>query len=106
MKIYHKFKAEKSEADGIKFPSKKERDYYLSLVESQKEGRLAFFLRQVPFHMPGNIRYVIDFIEFWRTDNPEIHEIVFTEVKGFKTKEYKIKKKIIEDLFPVEINEV
>jgi len=84
MKIYHKFKAVRCEADGIKFPSKKERDYYLYLKEKEKSGELYFHLRQVPFQLPGNTKYFLDFIEFWKTGEDGTAEIKFTEIKGRK----------------------
>jgi len=106
MKVRNKYHAIRCTSDGIKFPSKKERDYYLSLKEAQEEDRLAFFLRQTPFHLPGNVKYVIDFIEFWRTEDPNVTEVKFTDVKGILTPVYKIKKKLIEATFPIKINEV
>ena len=106
MKIYHKFKSIRCEADGIKFGSKLERNYYLKLMEAKKDGSLIMFMRQVPFHLAGNIRYVIDFVEFWRTDEEGAAEIKFTECKGFATKEYLLKKKLVQDSYPILINEV
>jgi hypothetical protein len=53
MNIYHKFRAIRCEADGIKFPSKKERKRYLELKQLQELGEVTFFLRQVPFYL-GN----------------------------------------------------
>lgn len=94
----HKFKAKPTEADGIRFDSKKEAAYYTTLTLRQKAGEILFFLRQVPFHLPGNIRYVVDFQEFH--SDGTVH---FIDVKGFETPEFKTKKKMVENLYPVEI---
>lgn len=106
MKIFHKFGAVRCEADGIKFGSKLERNYYLKLMEAKKDGSLIMFLRQVPFHLDGNIRYVIDFVEFWKTEEEGAAEIKFTDVKGLATDIYKLKKKLVESEYPIKINEV
>jgi len=106
MKIYHKFKSIRCEADGIKFSSKLERNYYLKLMEAKKDGSLIMFMRQCPFHLEGGIRYVVDFVEFWKTNEPGEAEIKFTDVKGIITDIYKLKKKLVESEYPILINEV
>lgn len=87
--------------DGYFFSSKKEARHYQDLLLARGNGDLLFFLRQVPFHLPGNIKYVIDFVEFWKSG-----ETRFVDVKGFKTPIYQLKKKQVEALFPIKITEV
>lgn len=99
--LRHKFNAQRTEIDGISFHSKKESNYYQQLLMARKSGDLLFFLRQVPFHLPGGGRYVCDFQEFWKSG-----EVRFVDVKGFATVEYKSKKKIVEALYPIKILEV
>lgn len=96
----HKFNAKKTEIDNHKFPSKKEAAYYLKLKKRVDEGEVQFFLRQCPFHLPGGIIYRIDFMEFW-TDGT-VH---FIDVKGFVTPEYRLKKRLLEEFYPVTIEE-
>ncbi|HBL23936.1 MAG TPA: hypothetical protein DDZ40_07430 [Deltaproteobacteria bacterium] len=98
MRLGHKFRAKPSEADGIIFASKKEMDYYRELLLRKKSGEVLFFLRQVPFHLPGNVRHVIDFVEFW--SDGTVHVV---EVKGYDTPLGKLKRKQVEDIFPVTI---
>lgn len=100
-RAFHKFKAIPTEVNGIKFASKKEARYYQELLLRQKAGEVIFFLRQVPFHIHGGVRYVVDFVEF-RADGT----VAFVDVKGMPTPEYKIKKKMVESLYPIEIIEV
>ena len=100
--IYHKYGAKRTEADGIKFASKKEAQFYNDLKLQVKAGGVLFFLMQVPFHLPGGIRYFLDFMVF---ESSGVVRCV--DVKGFRTQTYKVKKKMVEALYPgVEIEEV
>ena len=101
MRIRHKFKAVQTEVDGIKFPSKKEAKYYQDLLFRQRTGEIIFSLRQTPFHLPGGVKYVVDFQEFH--SDGTVH---FVDVKGVRTKIYIAKKKIVENLYPIKIEEV
>jgi len=96
--IRHKYNAKPCERDGMKFPSKLEGRYYDQLKLRVRAGEVLFFLRQVPFHLPGNTKYVIDFQEFWADGT--IH---FIDVKGQETKEFIKNKKQVEALYPIEI---
>lgn len=94
----HKFKAKQTINDGIRFHSKLESNYYSTLKLRQRGGDVLFFLRQVPFYLPGGVKYVCDFQEF-HTDGT-VH---FVDVKGMETPEFKAKKKMVEALYPIEI---
>lgn len=97
----HKYGARATSVNGFKFHSKKEARYYQELLLRQKAGEVIFFLRQVPFHLACGTIYRIDFAEY-RADGT-VH---FIDVKGFKTQEYKLKKKMVEHEYPIEIEEV
>ncbi len=84
--------------DGIRFDSKKEAAYYEQLKLRQRAGEVHFWLRQVPVHLPGGTKYVIDFLVFLRTG-----EVQFVDVKGRETKEFKIKKREVEHHYPIRI---
>lgn len=99
--LKHKFFAKPQITDGIKFASKKEQKRYLELKLLEASGELCFFLRQTPFHLPGNIKYICDFMNFWADGT-----VTIDEVKGFKTAAYITKKKIVEAIYPVTINEI
>ena len=96
----HKFHAKPTEINGIRFDSKKEALYYQNLLLRVKGGDVVFFLRQVPFHLPGGVVYRVDFQEFH--GDGTVH---FVDVKGMRTKGYIMKKKMVEALYPVEIEE-
>ena len=87
------------EADNIKFRSKKERKRYLELKALQAAGE-CWFLIQVPFKLPGNTKYVLDFLVFWKDG----HE-TFEDTKGKRTAMYIMKKKQVEALYPIRILE-
>ena len=97
----HKFNAQKTVRNGFRFDSKKEARYYDQLVSAEKAGVVLFFLRQVPFHLPGNVVYRVDFQVFMADGH-----VRFIDVKGYRTKEYITKKKLVEAHYPVEIEEV
>lgn len=99
--LKHKYSAKPSEYDGKKFASKKEARYYLSLKKRMQEGEILFFLRQVPFDLPGNVKYRLDFLEFH--SDGTVHAI---DVKGFRTDIYILKKKQLESIYPIIIEEV
>lgn len=100
-RIRHKFNAQKTERNGIRFDSKLEARYYDWLVKQQENGSLLFFLRQTPFHLLGGTKLVVDFTEYWANG-----EVVFTDVKGVETPEFKIKRREVEAAFRIEINVV
>ena len=99
--VKHKYKAIPTTIDGIRFDSKKEANHYGTLNLLKKNGDILFFLRQVPFHLPGNIKYVCDFMVFWKNG-----EITMEDVKGYKTRLYMTKKRLVESLYPIIIKEV
>ncbi len=66
-----------------------------------KTKEVLFFLRQIPLHLAGGVKYVVDFLEFH--SDGTVH---FVDVKGLKTPMYVLKKKQVEELYPIQIEEV
>lgn len=81
---------------GVRFPSKLEADRYTELCIAKKEGHITHFLRQVPFHFPGGIKYVIDFMPFW----VETECYTYEDTKGYETEVFKLKKKLFIAHYP------
>lgn len=100
MRHRHKFGAVQTIRDGMKFPSKREARYYDQLKLEVKAGLVSFFLRQVPFHLPGGVKFVLDFLVFRSNGTVEL-----IDTKGRRTQQYIDKKKLVEALYPVEIIE-
>lgn len=94
-KLTHKYSAQKCERNGLKFPSKAERNFYDLLVARQNSGNIIGFFRQIPLDLPGGLKYVMDFFVF-NTDGT----CDAFEVKGYETKEWLIKKKLVEETYP------
>ncbi len=99
--VRHKFHARPCELDGIRFDSKAEGRYYTQLKLRQKAGEILFFLRQVPFHLPGGVKLVIDFQEFHADGT--VH---FVDVKGMETEQFKAKRRMVEALYPITVETV
>ena len=96
-----KYRNKKTVVDHIRFDSQKEARYYTQLKMLRENGDVLMFLRQVPFDLPGGVKYRVDFQVFY-SDGTVKH----IDVKGMRTKEYLIKKKIVEAEYPVTIVEV
>jgi len=84
--------------DGIRFDSKREAAYYEQLKMRKAAGEVHFWLRQVPIHLPGGTKYVIDFLVFLRDDTVD-----FVDVKGKETKEFRIKRREVEHHYPIKV---
>ena len=93
--LFHKFHAKPVELDGIKFSSKREGLYYQKLKELQASGEVIGFFRQTPVHLPGNVKYVMDFLVFYADGTCEA-----IEVKGFETEIWRSKQKMLAALYP------
>lgn len=97
----HKFNAQRTEALGRKYDSKKEARYAQQLELRRRSGEVLFWLEQVPLRLPGNTKYVVDFQIFWASG-----EVSFVDVKGMQTEVFKLKKRQVEALYPIEVEVV
>lgn len=84
--------------DGIRFDSKLEREYYNKLKSQKDNGEISYFLLQVPFMLPGKIKYVCDFMVVHLNGS-----IQYIDTKGFDTPISKLKRKQVKSLYGVEI---
>jgi hypothetical protein len=86
----------------IRFDSKREAQAWDVLQLRWRAGELVFPpLRQVPFHLPGGVRFVVDFLYQTKRDGL-VH---FLDAKGYRTEKYKLKVRQVEDLYGVLIEE-
>ena len=99
--IKHKFRAKPQEYENIKFASKKELKRYKELQILQNNGNVIFFLRQVPLRLSGGVKYICDYLVFWKDES-----VTFEDVKGMRTPLYIAKKKLVEASYPIEITEI
>lgn len=102
----NKFGATAVVVDDMRFDSKAEARYYeaLKLRQAANNDPLIYFLRQVPFDLPGGVTYRCDFMLVERAGT-EI-QCRFIDVKGHETAMFRTKKKMVESLYPVTIEVV
>jgi hypothetical protein len=90
-----KYKNTKRIRDGIKFDSILEADQYTELVFLQKAGKITYFLRQVPIHLPGGVILRVDFVTFLdlhqQTTPGRAWAVRYLDTKGHQTRESKNK---------------
>lgn len=91
-----KYRAKRTAVDGINFHSKAEADFYSYLKSLMSARLIRYFIRQPLFDLPGGVTYRADFLVVSTS-------VQVVDVKGFETKDFKIKKKIVEALYPVTI---
>ena len=92
------------EVDGKKFDSQHEADVYAELILRVKAGELKTVLRQVPFDLPGGIRYVADFLTVDADNRVTVYDAKSEATK--KNRVYINKKKQVRDCCGLEIVEV
>ena len=104
-----KYHAKKTVVDGIEFDSAKEAKRYVELRDMQEAGMIQGLCLQVPFELLPSFecdgvkyrgtRYIADFVYY--RDGKRVVE----DVKGVKTPEYKLKKKLMAYLNHIDIEE-
>lgn len=108
-----KYGAEKMTIDGITFDSRKEAGRYAELKILEKVGRIEHLELQPEFEIAPSykknghtIRRTVYRADFKYYDL-ERQKTIVEDVKGYKTETYKLKKKLVEYLFPeVTIEEI
>lgn len=120
---YNKYKSHKTNANGVIFDSKKEYDRYIELTLLSRSGAIKGLKRQVKFELipaqyepdiinpRGKVKkgklieravsYIADFVY---TD--ENGKTVVEDTKGFRTKDYIIKRKLLLYMHGIRIKEI
>lgn len=110
-----KYNAKRTEIDTpygkIKFDSKKEAARYQELLILQKMGNGVRVFRQVPFDLPGGVKYRLDFLVLGLDGGPWYIDVKGGPPgnkgkRGTRTDTYIMKKKQVEELYKVKITEV
>lgn len=100
----NKYNASKTTRDSFTFHSKAEANFYEYLKDRQAKGEILYFLRQVPLHLPGNTKLVVDFVIFYPgpAGIPEnVNTVEYVDVKGVLTPLANTKIKQAEALYPI-----
>jgi hypothetical protein len=99
----HKYGAVPKVVDGIRFDSTAEADFYVKIRPLEKTG--VTIERQVNFSLSVNgvkiTTYRADFILRWPDGTVEVYD-----VKGYRTREYEIKRKLMYACLGIDIIEV
>ncbi len=82
----------------LKLDSLGERAYYNYLKRQIKTGRVTHFHTQVPIRLPGNTKYVIDFLVFYADGGYE-----YIDFKGMVTSTFKLKLKQVQAMYPLKV---
>lgn len=101
-----KYGNSETEVDGIKFDSKKEAKRYRELLLMQKAGEIGLIRRQVEYELnPGgthSLKYLADFEYYILATGEKVTE----DVKGYRTREYKKKKRLMKKVHGIVIKEI
>lgn len=107
-----KYFSKKVVIDGIKFDSKKEGEYYQKLKLLEKEGKIKNLELQKEYELQPSFKinnktrrkttYRADF-SYITTKDDKIHVV---DVKGFRTEVYRLKKKMFEYKYGIELEEI
>ena len=107
----NKYHNKKVEYDGIVFDSQKEKAWYIKYKLMEKAGEIWDLQRQIKFPLIETFKlngktyrttyYIADFV--YLDNDGKTHVI---DVKGFKTREYLLKKKLMAWKYGIEIEEV
>lgn len=90
--------------DGIRFDSKLEGMRYLYWYNLWRAGAVLYFLRQVPFHLPGNIIYRVDFVVVGLEPAGLGHWITYEDCKGHMTRVSENKIKQVEAIYKIRVD--
>ena len=100
-----KYRNEPVTIDGKRFDSKHEAAVYQELALRVKAGELQCVCRQVPFDLPGGVKYIADFVAFkpgWQLEG--VYDAKSPATKKDKT--YVIKRKLMKSEWGIDIIEV
>lgn len=110
--MVRKYHNKKVEYDGYTFDSIREKNYYIKLKLLEKAGKIKELELQKEYELQpsyklGNktsrkITYRADFT-YKSTEDDKLHVI---DVKGFRTDVYRLKKKLFEYKYKIEIEEI
>lgn len=101
-----KYGNEKQVLDGLTFDSKKEARRYQHLKALQAIGTIKDLDLQVRFRIEVNGAHICDYIVDFVYVRCATNERVVEDVKGHRTSEYKLKKKLVAAVHGIEIQEV
>lgn len=100
-----KYGSVKKSVNGIVFDSKRESNRYQELMVLEQAGEIKNLRLQVPFELiPKSkygmpIRYIADFVYY------ENEQLIVEDAKGVRTPVYKIKRRLMAEVYGIQIKE-
>lgn len=102
----HKYGAKKITIDGHTFPSLAEGRRYEELKLMQQQGHIKHLTLQPRYQIRIDGVLVTTYVADFRYQDVETGETVVEDVKGFKTPVYKLKRKLMQVVNGIEIQEI
>ena len=96
----------KTECDGFLFDSAAEAHRYQDLKLMEKAGSITHLELQPSFNITINNKHVCDYFADFRYFDVDMGEDVVEDVKGFRTKEFILKKKLVKAIYNIDVKEV
>ncbi len=96
-----KYRNVRTEAKGLRFQSGKEAAGVANLILLEEQHEIFALRLQVPFPLQARINYIADAVYLDRYLKPHV-----VDFKGFRTPEYKLKKKLFKTKYGKEIEEL
>lgn len=116
MRFGHKYHAQPTEVDGIRFASQRESIRYKQLRLMERCGEIRDLELQPVFHLhvvklyrthwPIELATVAKYVADFQYLDQRSGEIVVEDAKGFKTETYRLKKKLVEAIHGIHVREV
>lgn len=97
----NKYNARRVNIDGWWFDSQAEADRYEQLKLAREFGDVSWFLCQVPFRLPGRTKYIADFLIVFSNGDVRVED-----VKGQRTPMYALKRRQVQEIYGITIEEV
>lgn len=100
----NKYNARKTESRGIKFDSKHEANMYEQLRLRCLAGEFSGLGLQVPFYLPGGVKYYADFVAFLPGGGYIVYDAKSEATRKDKT--YRLKRRLMKACLNIDIQEV
>ena len=101
-----KYRNEPVTVDGVRFASKREAARYLGLKVAQVAGMIRELKTQTEFALMVNGMFICRYRSDFDYVDTRTGEHVVEDVKGFRTKDYKLKKALMLATLGIEVREV
>lgn len=103
---YRKYGNRRVEYDGFVFDSRLESLRYQELVLFERAGEIKDLELQPKFSLDVNGHHIANYYADFRYLDCKTGQIVVEDVKGMRTKEYRLKKKLVEAIYGMTVVEV